>query len=204
MPSVQSLFDELTAQRNELEPDKQSPFILPEHEEMYRTNRCGVSYRINKFLTSLGIETTRETAGARRASVKDFHSLRHTFAYLAGVNHIPLSIVQAVLGHMSPQMTQRYQEHATREDKMVYMKTLPSLLGDRLLTKAEQAMLIASVGNTEQVNALSLSPEESDRMFWRRKVEKLLGKLSVDDLKSIVKQYGNQAPKSQKAESNQQ
>ncbi|MGE4301832.1 MAG: tyrosine-type recombinase/integrase [Victivallaceae bacterium] len=104
-------------------------FVLPEHAEMYQTNRTGVSYRISEFLTRLGIETTRRTGGARRASIKDFHSLRHSFAYIAGIYQVPISIVQSILGHMTPEMTKHYQAHATREDKARYMKKLPDFLG---------------------------------------------------------------------------
>ena len=69
-----------------------SEYIFPEHAEMYLKNRTGVSYRVNKFLESVGIERTRVPKGRSRAiSVKDLHSCRHTFCYLAGVNNIPIS-----------------------------------------------------------------------------------------------------------------
>ena len=205
LPAVKELLGELAADRAELDPSEQSPYVLPEHAAMYNSkNRTGVSYRIHKFLTKHGIVTTRETIGARRASIKDFHSLRHTFAYVAGVNHIPLSIVQAVLGHMSPEMTRHYQEHATRTDMSSFMKKLPSLMGDQSLLPARQPLLIESAEKTEQVDVSSLSPDEADKLFWRRKVEKILENLSVDELKSIVKQYGNQANSSQMMDSDQQ
>lgn len=104
-------------------------FVLPEHAAMYQKNRSGVSYRVKQFLGGLGIETTRNSRGTKAASVKDFHSLRHSFAYIAGLYQMPLSVVQSILGHMTPEMTKHYQAHATREDKEKYMKQLPNFLG---------------------------------------------------------------------------
>ena len=104
-------------------------FVLPEHAAMYQTNRSGVSYRVKQYLEGLGIETTRNSGSSKAASVKDFHSLRHSFAYIAGLYQMPLSVVQSILGHMTPEMTKHYQAHATREDKEKYMKQLPNFLG---------------------------------------------------------------------------
>ena len=49
--------------------------------------------------------------------MKDLHSCRHIFCYYAGLAGIQLAIVQAIVGHMSPEMTKHYQAHATLEDK---------------------------------------------------------------------------------------
>ena len=56
--------------------------------------------------------------------MKDVHSLRHTFAYLAGCYQIPLPVVQSILGHMSPEMTKHYSAHASIEDKRRGMERL--------------------------------------------------------------------------------
>ena len=109
---------------------RESVYVLPEHAEMYQKNPCGLSYRVKKFLEGLGIKTTRSTSSHGRAvSVKDIHSLRHTFAYLAGCNGVPLSIVQSILGHMSPEMTNHYQAHADREMKEKFLSHLPEFIG---------------------------------------------------------------------------
>jgi hypothetical protein len=92
---------------------------------MYLANPSGVSYRVKQFLEGLGIETTRIPEGRTRAiSVKDLHSCRHTFCYYAGLAGIPLSFVQSIVGHMSPEMTKRYSAHASIEDKRRGMKRL--------------------------------------------------------------------------------
>lgn len=105
-------------------------YVLPEHAEMYQKNPSGISYRFKSFLENLGIQTTRRVEGRSHAvSIRDVHSLRHTFAYLAGCYQIPLPVVQSILGHMSPEMTRHYQAHADREAKEKYLAKLPTLIG---------------------------------------------------------------------------
>lgn len=105
-------------------------YVLPEHAAMYQNNPSGISYRVKSFLDGLGIQTTRTARNRSRASsVKDVHSLRHTFAYLAGCYQIPLPVVQSILGHMSPEMTKHYQAHADREAKEKYLAKMPDFIG---------------------------------------------------------------------------
>ena len=103
-------------------------YILPEHAEMYLDNPSGISYRVKKFLEEeCGIVTTKHIEGRSRAvSIKDVHSLRHTFCYFAGVAGIPLVIVQSIVGHMTPEMTAHYTAHADIKTKRDMMKRLPS------------------------------------------------------------------------------
>lgn len=105
-------------------------YVLPEHARMYLNNPSGISYRFKKFLRRLNIQNVAQSEGRSRAvSKKDVHSLRHTFAYLAGCCGIPLPIVQSILGHMSPEMTAHYQEHATRAEKERFLKQMGRALG---------------------------------------------------------------------------
>ncbi|MDD5599966.1 MAG: site-specific integrase [Victivallaceae bacterium] len=109
----------------------ESEYVLTEHAAMYQKNPSGISYRFKSFLKELGIMTTRIAKGRNRASsVKDIHSLRHTFAYIAGCYQIPLPVVQSVLGHMSPEMTKHYQAHADRKAKEKYLSQMPDFLGN--------------------------------------------------------------------------
>lgn len=139
-------------------------YVLPEHAAMYKSNPTGVSYRIKQFLKGLGIETTRATYGAKAASVKDFHSLRHTFAYIAGVYKIPANIVQSILGHMTPEMTKHYQEHATRADKEKFMNQLPDFLNS---------------GDVKQIGVVE--PE-------RAELHKLVDTLPIEKIKKLLKE----------------
>ncbi len=114
-------------------------YVLPEHAKMYRENPSGISYRVKKFLEKdLGIATTKRIAGrSRAASVKDVHSLRHTFCYFAGVAGVPLVVVQNIVGHMTPEMTAHYTAHADRDTKREKMAALPVFRS--LLTETRQA-----------------------------------------------------------------
>lgn len=90
---------------------RESDFVFPRQREMYLTNPTGLSYRIKKFLNSLGIHTARERESGHRQSVKDFHSCRHTFATICAERGIPLTTVQNALGHTSSEITEIYTSH---------------------------------------------------------------------------------------------
>ncbi|MFA6714136.1 MAG: tyrosine-type recombinase/integrase [Victivallaceae bacterium] len=103
-------------------------YVLPGHAEMYQTNPSGITWRVKKFLESLGIKTTKVPEGRKRAvSIKDVHSLRHSFCYYAGLYNVPLAIVQAVVGHMSPEMTKHYTMHATSNDIKKAFLNMPDM-----------------------------------------------------------------------------
>ena len=81
---------------------------------------------MKKFLEDSGIKTTKKVPGRSRAvSIKDVHSLRHTFCYFAGVAGIPLVVVQSIVGHMTPEMTAHYTSHADRKTKREKLAALP-------------------------------------------------------------------------------
>ena len=65
---------------------------------------------------------------SRKLSIKDVHSLRHTFCYLAGLQNIPLLIVKAVVGHMSGEMTALYQRHSDMKAKRAELSKMPDFL----------------------------------------------------------------------------
>lgn len=122
-------------EKGELAPEKYRDYVLPAHAAMYLSNPSGVSYRIKTFLEKqCGIATTKVPDGRSRAvSVKDLHSCRHTFCYYAGLYGIPLTIVQSIVGHMTPEMTKHYSAHASMEAKREKMKQLPEFM---MLTSA--------------------------------------------------------------------
>ena len=130
----------------------ESEYVLPKHAEMYLNNSSGVSYRIKQFLENkCRIATTKTLEGRSRAvSVKDLHSCRHTFCYYAGLYGIPLSIVQSIVGHMTPEMTKHYSAHASLSAKREQMRQLPefmmlSSMGTRDIEAAEREELQARI-----------------------------------------------------------
>ncbi len=102
-------------------------YVLPEAAKLHREER--LSYQIIKYLQSIGIKTKIEVPGRKRQqSVKDFHSLRHSFCYYAGLRGVPLPIVQSIVGHMNPKMTMYYQKHADRKAKQEGLSMMNGLL----------------------------------------------------------------------------
>ena len=117
-------------------------YVLPEHAKMYLENPSGISKRVKKFLEEdLGIRTTKKIPGRKRElSVKDVHSLRHTFCYFAGIAGIPLVVVQSIVGHMTPEMTAHYTAHADRETKKEKLSALPFFKG--MIESVERKVLL--------------------------------------------------------------
>ncbi|MBR5447335.1 MAG: tyrosine-type recombinase/integrase, partial [Clostridia bacterium] len=162
MPPLQNFLKEQYAVSGDQE------YVLPEHAAMYLENPDGISYRVKKFLESIGIQTTRVFEGRQRAtSVKDVHSLRHTFAYLAGCYQIPLPIVQSILGHMSPEMTKHYQAHADRKAKEKYLSQMPDFLG---VSAAQQ---------------LALRDDTVKAMDLRKQLKARIDKMTMEQLEAI-------------------
>jgi integrase len=76
-----------------------------------------------RFLRSAGVGTQEEAEGYSRAvNRKGSHSLRHTFCSLAGMNGIPQSVVQSMVGHLTPRMAELYSRHVTDAAKAAYME----------------------------------------------------------------------------------
>ena len=114
IPLTEKLFTFL----NEKQRQAESDYVTPELAEMYRANEEGISYRFKKMLSNLSIETLKSQEGrSRKISVKDIHSLRHTFCYLHGIQGTPLVVVQSMVGHMDRKMTEAYMMHQTEELK---------------------------------------------------------------------------------------
>ncbi len=107
-----------------------SEYVLPEQAAIYLKNSSGISWRVKNFLESIKIKTTKKVPGRSRAvSIKDVHSLRHTFCYYAGVYSIPFLVVKGIVGHVSPQMTELYQQHADNHMKREKLMQMPDFMG---------------------------------------------------------------------------
>jgi integrase len=108
-------------------------YVFPSLADRYLDSkrRSGIGKEVGKFLrTKCKIQTTKAIKGRDRKSViKDVHSLRHTFVYLAALAGVPLPVVQGVVGHASAEMTKLYMDHAGREEKARLMKQIPHFIG---------------------------------------------------------------------------
>ena len=139
MPPLADYLEELKEKRTD--GGEYAEYVLPLHAEMYLHNRSGVSYRVKTFLEEkCHIATTSKPAGRDRAvSVKDLHSCRHTFCYYAGLFGIPLNVVQGIVGHLTPEMTKLYSNHASLEDKRKNMQLMSDFILDFADERGHQA-----------------------------------------------------------------
>lgn len=111
-------------------PSNPTEYVFPKQAEDYFHARSLVSKKIKTFLEiDCEFETTARPDGrTRKQSILDFHSLRHTFCSMAGVVGIPLNVVQAIVGHMTPRMTELYSRHVEEQERLRWIR----LLGERI------------------------------------------------------------------------
>jgi len=88
--------------------NRRKGFVMPKTAERYHVFDGALAKDVAKLFQSVGIETRSETKGQRARVDCGFHSLRHTFVSLCAAGGIPQSVVQSLVGHGSPAMTQHY------------------------------------------------------------------------------------------------
>jgi integrase len=123
IPILAGLYNYLiTLQKNEV-------YVYPKLHNLYNKRQPQISSDVSKFLNRIGIETSIKIKGRTKlTSIKDIHSLRHTFAYMSAIHNIPFTIVQSILGHMDSNMTKMYMNHSTMEAKKNALATMPNYL----------------------------------------------------------------------------
>ena len=180
IPIMPQLYQYLQTLWQNREPkSKFAEYVLPEHVKMYLNNRSGVPYRIKKFLEEkCGIVTTEKRPDRTRAvSIKDLHSCRHTFCYYAGLNGVPLNVVQSIVGHMTPEMTKHYSNHASLEVKREKMQLLPDFM--------------QMTGNSEPLGNCSQDPEilhllQQIPRKYSPELRQLLDYIANNDVRAII------------------
>ena len=105
---------------------KDGKYVFPEHAELYLSRRSAVPRKVISFLQSLGIETKKKVPGRRAVSVKDLHSMRHVFCYMATRAGLPRSSSAQMVGHMDERMTAHYAAHETAADLNAEIRKLSS------------------------------------------------------------------------------
>lgn len=98
-------------------------YVLPEIAALYHRRIDLVTDLVQNHFKACGIELHKpgtgndgkhqkagETGTVRKRAVVEvgFHSLRHTFVSLCRASNAPLSVVESIVGHSSPAMTQHY------------------------------------------------------------------------------------------------
>ena len=93
--------------------DADSDYLFPAEHKTYSQDRSRITDMFQAFLVDdCKITTMREIEEGgnrkRRAVVKGFHSLRHSFVSLCAAGNVPQHVVQQLVGHGSPAMTEKY------------------------------------------------------------------------------------------------
>lgn len=143
------LFEEvLRAAKGKAETSlEKSPYVFPAQAMMYRANPDGITHRLRQVFARAGFYDPKDKAGAalsrgnirqerkqglRRASIRDFHSLRVTWVTLALSAGVPIEIVQKVTGHRTAAVVQKHYFQPGREDfRKALSEKLPALVGGR-------------------------------------------------------------------------
>jgi integrase len=141
------LFEEtlLTAQAKAEKAKKKSKYVFPEQAMMYRSNPDGITYRVREIFARAGFHDAEDlkenTAsrgkvrqarkqGLRKASIRDFHSLRVTWVTVALSAGVPIEIVQKVTGHRTASIVQKHYFQPGKEDfRRALAEKLPALVG---------------------------------------------------------------------------
>lgn len=152
LPVLQSYLEALCN-----DPCNTSEYVLPEHYAIYSTKNYQISRDIKNFLEyTCDFETSITLPGrSKKVSVLDFHSLRHTFCSIAGVVGIPLTVVQSIVGHLTPEMTALYSRHVNEQSRLHWI----DLFGERLASLPVGITEITTQKHQllEEINTLSES-----------------------------------------------
>ncbi len=120
---------------------KRDAYIMPDIANRYSYNRTGIYKTIQKIVScATGLEITMKSEDnkgngrskkdegdkvtARQAAQYGAHSFRHTFVSFCASAGVPLAIVQQIVGHGSPAMTEHYF-NASKEAKEKAIAALP-------------------------------------------------------------------------------
>lgn len=88
-----------------------SGFVLPLIAVRYERAKDKISKSVIKCLEAIGLENDKDISNLKRQrapSIYGFHSLRHTFVSLAASAGVPMTVVQAIVGHANQDMTRHY------------------------------------------------------------------------------------------------
>jgi integrase len=125
-PVLRQILDE---HRND-KKGQEGDYVFPQERAAYQENTGNVTGPIQEFFETCGIKTTEkpETNERRRAIVRvGFHSLRHSFVSLAAKSGAPQHVIQQLVGHGSPAMTEHYT-HLDDQQKQSAVANLPALV----------------------------------------------------------------------------
>lgn len=103
-------------------------YFFPQERKLHAKDPGNITTHIQKHFEACGIQTNEKptTSHRRRAIVRvGFHSLRHSFVSLMAAGGAPQHVIQQLVGHGSPAMTEHYT-HLDDTQKTAAMAALPA------------------------------------------------------------------------------
>ena len=100
-------------------------YVLPNISSSYLGNRYGVNLNIRKIFEYNEFPSATKTPSVQRkysASLYSFHSLRYCFVSFCAEAGIPQVLVQAVVGHLNPAMTEHYTKTSNEFNQKEFKK----------------------------------------------------------------------------------
>lgn len=160
---------------------RNSEYVFPEAEEMYRTNIHGLTWRFKKALKDAGIKDTQmdNNNASQKSSVKDFHSLRTTWITMALSAGVPMELVRRVTGHSTVEVVLKHYFRPKREEfRHALESSLPKALTGGIEERFDLPQAVLELGK----EAETLKPEEV-----------------VKKLKALVEKVANMTDKEKEA-----
>lgn len=172
-PVVVPIHPTLGAILGEIPANQRGEYVLPEMAGLYAKRIDLVTDRVQSHFKTCGIQRHKPDTGknGQRAVLEvGFHSLRHSFVSMCRASNVPLSVVEALVGHNSPQMTKVYT-HTGELAASNAVALLPAVVGDA--TPTPESRNPEAILREAQGIAHSLTGKN-----WRKKRAALLAVLA--------------------------
>jgi len=104
-------------------------YLFPELVKKYAKDRSDISVEFRQLLEGCGIVTQAGQTGEqrkRKASLRGFHSLRHSFVSMCAISGVPQATTQRLVGHSSNEITQLYSHAGKQAEEVKAINLLPS------------------------------------------------------------------------------
>lgn len=138
-------------------------YVLPNMEKRYNSFDGALAKDVGRVFQGCGIETKGKDKGAKRASAAcGFHSLRHTFVSLCAAGGVSQSVVQSLVGHGSPAMTQHYTHIAIETAKRA-VALLPDVTHTTATAKPADATQAPDTSLLAIVEGMTVKTWRADR-----------------------------------------
>ena len=189
-PVIVPIHATLRAMLEDSSPAPRSGYVLPESAAIYSRRSDTLTDRIQRHFSNCKITTHKPGTGieiregadgkpekfdtGKRAVIDvGFHSLRHSFVSMCRASDVPLSVVEAIVGHSNPAMTRHYT-HTGDAAALAAVSSLPSIIGEdvKMLPLAQSPRLVDAGMVSERLRTMTAKT-------WRQIRDELMKELTT-------------------------